>query len=679
MDNNRKHNTIIILLVLGSFIVVNAVFLLFSDVFGILNIRLNDQLFKLRYQVKGPEPVWSAGQSDGKKSYITLVELSDSGYNRLEELKEIYSDRLFDADIITILGDADVSTIAYDTVFATEVNEALIEATSRAGNVYYPVILAPSDISIQSEPDYNKVIRENLWNMKVTGSVPAVWYAAYTPKAELAAEARGIGHINIEPDIDGIFRRVPLLLRHEGGYLPTLSLRVAADYLGVKPPEMEVVFGKHVLLKGARFPDGSKRDIKIPIDNQGRMIINFAGKWVKEDESGKPVYDVFRHISFTDVLGVLEDEDLLGILRDEIKDTLVIVADVSSRGKDFGAVPLENFYPLSSIHANVLNSILTVNFIGELGMWQQLLISLVIALIICVLAVKTRALVFSTFTVLIFVLFIALALWLFLYNNTLMDVIPTSLGIVFSLILVSLYGYMREEQQRAFLYHTFESYFAPSVLNKIIKNPERLQSGERKVLSVLFSDISGFTSWCSGRNPEEIHSTLNEYYSEMVRIVFNYEGTIDKYMGDGMLAFFGDPIEYDDHALRAVRAAIEMQQKARGLKEQWKAQGRLQIQMRLGVNTGDVVVGNMGSESRVDYTVLGSNVNLAQRLQDNAPIEGILISQAVYDELKKEEQKDKNRVKDIKIIPYGKINVKGFTDEIEVYQVEVPEPEPESK
>jgi len=112
-----------------------------------------------------------------------------------------------------------------------------------------------------------------------------------------------------------------------------------------------------------------------------------------------------------------------------------------------------------------------------------------------------------------------------------------------------------------------------------------------------------------------------------------------------------------------------MQQKGRQLKEEWKAQGRLQIKMRIGINTGEVVVGNMGSENRVDYTVLGSNVNLAQRLEDNAPVEGILISESVYQDLKKEEDNDPSKLSGIEVSSYGNLNVKGLSEEIQVYQV----------
>jgi adenylate cyclase len=654
---DRKHSLVIILLVVGSFIGVYVVVSIFSGVFDIFSVRINDQLFKLRYKMKGPEPVWNGGKADGR-SYIVIVELDDRGYRQLEELKAFYGNRSFDADVINILRDADVFGIAYDTVFAKEVTDGLIDATARAGNVYYPVILAPVDNREQVEINEGKVLRKNLWHLKVTRTGhPISAYVYYRTDPKLAIVAKGIGHININPDIDGIYRRVPLLIRHGDGYVPALILRMAVDYLGVNPSHVEVAFGKHILLRDAHFPGGRIRDIEIPIDDKGQMIINFAGKW----------RDVFRYISFTGILNGLEDKEIVDILRDEIGGSLVVVADVSSRTKDFGAVPLENFYPLSNTYANVLNSIITTNFIYQLEPWQKLVVNLILILVLCAAAVKFRAHVFSAFTIFIFGVFIVFVLLLFMYKSTLTNVLSPSLGIVSTLIVINLYMYVREEREKAFLFNTFESYFAPSVLKKILKNPEKLRSIERKTVSILFSDISGFTSWSSTKEPEEIHSTLNEFYDMMAQIIFKYEGTIDKYMGDGMMAFFGDPIEYDDHALRAVSAAVEMQKKASEIREVWRAQGKLQLQMRIGINTGQVVAGNMGSEKRVDYTVIGSSVNLAHRLEENAPLEGILISQATYEELTKDNYRD--RLKDINATFYGNIRIKGLSGEIKVYEV----------
>jgi len=658
---DKKFNFIILVLVLGTFIIVNAVFLLLPDVLNILNTRLNDQLFKLRINLKGTEPVWDGGSGNGG-SLITMIELGDIGYDKIKQLKQYYGDRIFDADIINILGQTNVSAIGYDTVFSFEGDQSLLDATIKAGNVFYPVIFAPGTNSKLSNNLKN--ISDNFsWNMKTTGKKPDIWTIRYSTKPELVENAKGVGHININSDSDGIFRRAPLLIHTEEGFFPSLSLSIAANYLDVKPGQIEVDFGNKISLKNAKFPDGHTEDIEIPIDSNGQTTINFAGNWL----------DVYNHISFSDMLEVLEDEDLIDILRDNIENNIIVVADVSSAGKDFEAVPLENFYPLSNVHANVINSILTKNFIYELGTIKQILLNIIIAIVLCIAAIKFSAIMFTGASFTIFIVFILFVIFSFVYNNTLMSILPPALSIIFSFVFISLFRFLKEEQERAFLFQTFEHYFAPSVLNKILKDPGTLESSERKVLTIMFSDISGFTAWSSTREPEEIHSTLNEYFSEMARIVFKYEGTIDKYMGDGMLAFFGDPIEYDDHALRGVKVAVEMQQKARELRKQWKDQGKLQIEMRIGINTGPVVVGNMGSENRIDYTVLGSEVNLAQRLEANAPIGGILITKSVNEDLKKEEDKDSNKTKDIKTTLFGNINVKGLEDEIEVYEVEVSE------
>jgi len=737
MKDSKLNHIRIILLVLGSFVVVNAIFLIFSGVFDIVNLRINDQLFKLRYSLKGPEPVWSGGKEHGEP-YITMLELDDTGYDELEKVKPAYKDRVFDVDIIEFLNEANVYGIAYDMLFSVEGGQDLVDATSTATNIYYPVILTPSDMADQSRVVWNNLLEKNLWNLQDTGVKPPEWSVIYSTKPELIREAKGIGHINIDPDPDGIFRRIPLLIRHKNGYFPSLTMRMVLDYLDLKPDQVEVNFGKYILLKNANFPDGNQKDIEIPIDDQGQMIINFTGGYklasfkitedslvalkpqlpddiysrlekikdkeiVGEEEFLATIrsaigdnqdkgytdfifsysdvrYLVFNHINYDEfLLNLLRDKDSFQrIYRDMISDNLVIVADISTRKGDFGPVPLQSFYPRSNIHANVINSILTDNFLDELTRFQQLIINMVLVLLICYLAIRTRAFVFSLSTAMLFVVYILFVVSLFLYGNKLTNTLPPAVSIVTSFVLVTLYRFLKEEQEKVFLYRTFESYFAPSVMNKILKSPEKLESSERKVLTVMFSDISGFTAWSSTREPEEIHSTLNEYFSEMARVVFKYEGTIDKYIGDGMLVFFGDPIEYDDHALRGVKAAIEMQQKARELKKIWKDQGRLQIEMRIGINTGPVVVGNMGSEKRVDYTVLGSEVNLAQRLEANAPLEGILISKSVYEELKKEEEKDKNKTKDIKTSLFGNINVKGITEEIEVYEVELPEVDKET-
>jgi adenylate cyclase len=164
-------------------------------------------------------------------------------------------------------------------------------------------------------------------------------------------------------------------------------------------------------------------------------------------------------------------------------------------------------------------------------------------------------------------------------------------------------------------------------------------------------------------SPDQIQNFLAEYFDAMVQIVFKYEGTVDKYIGDGLMVFFGAPEPQPDHAVRCVNAAIEMQKKCRELKEKWIKEGLFPLKIRIGINTGEVVVGNMGTRKKLAYTVLGSDVNLANRLESNAPVEGIMISRRTYDLVKDE----------IPTLPHEPVLVKGLDIPIEVYTVPVDE------
>ena len=257
--------------------------------------------------------------------------------------------------------------------------------------------------------------------------------------------------------------------------------------------------------------------------------------------------------------------------------------------------------------------------------------------------------------------FISGAVCLFFFQNTIVNIARTSIGIITVLCVVNIQKYILQEKEKVFMRAKFENYIAPEVLSKILKSPQDIAPCQKKKLTILFSDIAGFTSWCASQKPEDIHRTLNEYFEEMSEIIFRHGGTIDKYIGDGLLVFFGDPIDQEDHSLRAVSAAIDMQKKAMELKIDWEKKGGMPLEIRIGINTGDVVVGNMGSEKRLDYTVIGANVNLAQRLESNAPLGGILVSEAVFRE-----------ISDTFIVENaGKIKAKGFSDEIEVFEVKV--------
>jgi adenylate cyclase len=225
-----------------------------------------------------------------------------------------------------------------------------------------------------------------------------------------------------------------------------------------------------------------------------------------------------------------------------------------------------------------------------------------------------------------------------------------------------MYRFFQAEQEKLRFRVRMERYFAPRLMSKILQAPDKLMTAEKKVITVLFSDIAGFTSWCTTQPPDIIHHTLNEYFELMTEIVFRNEGTVDKFIGDGLMAFFGDPLEQPDHALRAVRSGIEMQQSVRALRARWEAAGGMPIHIRIGINSGEVVVGDMGSQRIMAYTAIGSHINLGSRLESKAPIDGVLVSAPVYERVKGE----------VATRFAGRITAKGITEDFDTYEVIVP-------
>lgn len=607
--------------------------------------QIDDRLFRLRYRLRGPEQVYP---------YIAHVDLGDAAARTLQFATR---DRERFAGLLRVLNASYVSAVAFDILFpetSTPPNDApLVAATAAGGRTYYPVVLMPESYLEAfggGAGETPAVGAAQLWHPRILreGRPPQAAAAAGN-FPELEQAARGIGHINSDPDRDGVHRRFPLLYRCRGGYLPCLALRVAADYLQVDPARIEVVFGSHLLLPQARFPSGLEKDIRVPIDDQGRLVINFAGPWA----------DSFPHYPLERLLAAEEDASRAEDLKTELEGFLFVVSDLTIKTGDLGPVPLERIYPLSGLHSNLLNSILTGRFLLPPGALRVLLTSLGLAFLLWFLGRTFPPLGFSLLSLAAFAALLVLNAALFCFGNRLSRLAPDSLAFLTALVGVNVLRFFEAERARLTQRLRFERYFAPQLLSKILQAPEKLQSAEKKVLTVLFSDIAGFTSWCTTQNPEQVLLTLNRYFEEMTGILFRNEGTIDKFIGDGLMAFFGDPIEQPDHALRAVRTAIQMQRKARELRDEWERQGRLPVRIRVGINTGEVVVGDLGSKRIVEYTVIGSNVNLAQRLESKAPVDGILISQAVYD-----------LVRDgVQTRFAGEITAKGITKQFGTYEV----------
>jgi adenylate cyclase len=338
-----------------------------------------------------------------------------------------------------------------------------------------------------------------------------------------------------------------------------------------------------------------------------------------------------KHISFITLLEAAQDQDEVDAFAEQYRGSIAFVGDVSTGISDVGPIPFEQSFPLVGLHANTLNTILTENFLRQLHLKYFLTIVVMLALLMVFFSYRFSSVVYTVSSVLLLLLYLVAGCASFIYGNTIVSLIFPSLSIVLSTSTVLTYRYITEEKEKEQLRARFESYFPPAVVKQMLENPDSLMTKPRiQEITIMFSDIKSFTNHSSKMTPEEISSSLSEYFEAMTSIVFRYEGTVDKFIGDGLMVFYGAPETQEDHALRCVQAAIEMQKKCREIKKKWESEGRFPLQIRIGINTGKVIVGDLGSERRKEYTVIGSDVNLAQRLESNAPVAGILISESTY-------------------------------------------------
>jgi adenylate cyclase len=285
------------------------------------------------------------------------------------------------------------------------------------------------------------------------------------------------------------------------------------------------------------------------------------------------------------------------------------------------------------VHANALNTILMENFLTVPPLWVNFLILLGLVMLICFLASRTPALVSFVITLVLFLgLFLAITL-VFDAQNLLLDFTAPALGMVLALISVVAYRAMTEERDKKRIKNMFSTYLSPKVVDQIIDKPPEL-GGMDKNLTVFFSDIRGFTTLSESMSPQELVKILNTYLSAMTDIILEFEGTLDKYEGDAIMAFWGAPLPQEDHALLACKASVRQIEALKVLNQNFPPE--ITINIGIGLNTGIMTVGNMGSAQRMDYTLIGDNVNLGARLEGTNKVYGtqIIISEYTYEMVK---------------------------------------------
>jgi adenylate cyclase len=438
-------------------------------------------------------------------------------------------------------------------------------------------------------------------------------YAVVPNISTISDAAQGSGYFNAFPDSDGVLRWAPLAIRFRDDLYASLSVSLLMQYLDW--PMLTITVGE-TGVEGIKIGD-----LGIPVEESGRMLINYLGP-------GK----TFPHYSISDILKGRIGQELL-------KDKIVLVGATATGIYDLRVTPYSAVFPGVEVHANIIDNLLHGDFIRRPG-WAGLLdigTIVLLGLIASFLLVRTRAIHGLLLALAIIGSYISLNCYLFSRYNLWLNLLYPVISISMVYLGITICKYVTEEREKKKIRNAFQFYLTSSVITEMLKDPSKLKlGGDKKDLSVLFSDIRGFTTISEKMNPEELVHLLNEYLTAMTNIVFQYDGLLDKYMGDAIMAVFGAPLNQPDHAERACRTALDMIRELRELQLKWKAEGRPHLDIGIGINSGDMVVGNMGSEMRFDYTVMGDSVNLGSRLEGINKEYGtnIVISEYTYIRIK---------------------------------------------
>jgi adenylate cyclase len=441
-----------------------------------------------------------------------------------------------------------------------------------------------------------------------------------------------VGNVYVPNDEDGIYRRyMPYAAMPGGGTLiPSFAFGVLNQYFHLSPAAVAADDGSTFVYNGER----------IRAYDETSILVNFYGV------AGR----TFRQIDFADILDdstfeTTEERDLhesintfddpgYGILHDgSLAGKVVLIGPYFPESKDLIPVPIaphgepdHNLMYGVEYHANVIQMMLHRNYLHIASQAATAVVVFLIAL--CVTAVvsslRRRAARYTWGNETIALLFCCALLAaaaqstvvMFSSRNTILPVVPLMASVLLAYAATTVHYYLGERQRKVMIQKMFTHYLNPFIVNELIAHPEKLRlGGERKELTVLFADVGGFTTLSEHLPPEEIVSLLNEYLGAMSEIILAHNGTLDKYEGDAIMAFWGAPIPLENGALDACRAALAMCAKVKSMRTAWKDEGKPEFPIRIGINTGEMIVGNMGSAARFDYTVIGDSVNIASRLE----------------------------------------------------------------
>jgi adenylate cyclase len=617
---------------------------------------------------------------------IVLVEINDTSIRDLAPVLGRWPwPRMAMASVISFLNRGPAKVIAVDVSFlepqrnlsfrlGDDGEEITGEQSDRA---LAAAIRARSNVILLADAVYRGVQNEEELNR------PAEWRGVPYPLGPAIEEvplivppfqiltdsAAALGHNLLVLDPDGPARRMPPFVRVGARYMPSLGVAAGLMALGT-PPEQVVLDGREIRIGSRRMPlvatrveDGQER---ARAHDQLSVLINYRAP---ARVNGRSPYRSFeaRHLLFSEEQ--VQNGETPLIDPRELKDKIVFIGLTASGLLDVFQTPFgKQTMPGIQLHASMAESVMTGRFVRPSGPALEALAMISLAVLVGL---------FSTllpFTAALWGALLTGAGWsayaVHAFRNGLwLPIAEPVLAMSLAVFGGTAYRYFVEDREKRKLRRLFSRYVSKDVCTQLLEHPELAElGGGRRTMTVLFSDIRGFTSVTEQGDPQELVAQLNEYFSKMVEVVFRHHGTVDKFVGDMVMALFGAPLEDGDHADHAVAAAVSMVAELAALNQKWAAAGRATLDIGVGINTGEMIAGNIGSTAIMSYTVIGDNVNLGARLEslNKEYRTRIIISDATREQLKGT----------YALRPLGDVVVKGRTRAVTVFEVVVPSPLP---
>jgi adenylate cyclase len=589
-----------------------------------------------------------------------LVSIVDIDERSLSELGQWPWERHKIAQVLQNLADAGVGIVGLDVVFAEPDNSSPAKVLRQLGMddqvsvPDYDAILGETIATTPTVAGYVFVMEEDGMEPDWGPMIPAIFVERNAGEHDLLLRphrpvlnipviqdnAYSSGFFNTIPDQDSIIRYVPLVMKYDQVIYPSLAtemVRIAHEAQRVTV-QHDPQIGVEKIALG---------ELEIPTDRFGRLFVNYRGP-------GK----TFPYISALDIYNNNFDPEL-------VAGKFVLLGTSAAGLLDLRAMPFDNVYPGVEIHASVIDNLLTQDFISRPS-WVQALDLFVIlgASLALALILGYSSALFSLVSVALFTsAFAVLGYWMLFTQGIIINLMFPLLSIAAVTVLGLVINYFLEGKQKELIRAKLSKKVSPSVVDDLLKNPDAgILEGKEREITVFFSDIRGFTPLSEAMGSAgELIKFLNEYMTPMTDIIMKDGGTVDKFMGDAIMAYWNAPVLIENHEDKAVMASLEQIEALSTLNEKLKAEGKPTIDIGIGLNTGIATVGEMGSEGRADYTVIGDPVNLGSRLEGLNKGYGTHI---IISEFTKKGLKNPYAIRDL-----DKVKVKGKSEPVTIFEV----------